>query len=81
MIDFTKSLDLKVLKERYLGVEIVLEKREFIIDDLKEVKNGVKIKMRERSTNRSGFAIDSKTKEDVIFTLEDCEKVILKCWK
>jgi len=31
------------------------------------------------SNNKIGFAMDSKSKKEAIFTFGDCEAVILKC--
>ena len=81
VIDFTKSLDLKELKERYLGLDIVLGDKKFIIDDLVEVESGVKIKVRDKNSDVIRFAIDSQTTKDAVFSLGDCEKVIWKCQK
>jgi len=53
MINFTKPLDLKELKEQYLGVDIVLAKTEFTIEDLVGVEEGVKMKLRNK-TNKKG---------------------------
>jgi len=55
VIDFIKPLDLKALKERYLGVEMVLAKTEFTLDDFVAVENGVKMKLRNQSNNKIGL--------------------------
>ena len=81
VINFGKPLDLKALKERYLGMKIILAKTEFIIEDLVAVEEGVKMKLRNQTNNKVGFAMDSKTKKETIFALEDCEKVIFRCLK
>jgi len=81
VINFGKPLDLKALKERYLGMKIILAKTEFIIEDLVGVEKGVKMKLRNKTNNKVGFAMDSKTKEDVVFSLAYCEEVILQCLK
>ncbi len=59
----------------------MLGNREFTVDDFVIVENGVKVKMQDNTTNKVGFAIDSKTKKEAIFTLEDCEQIILRCRK
>jgi len=56
-----------------------LAKTEFIIEDLVAVEEGVKMKLRNKINNKVGFAMDSKTKKETIFTLGDCERVILRC--
>ncbi|SFV71276.1 hypothetical protein MNB_SV-13-574 [hydrothermal vent metagenome] len=74
-------MDLEVLKERYLGVEILLSNQEFILEEFVAVKNGAKIKIRDKLTNDSRFFMDSQSKKDAIFTLEYWESIILKVLK
>ncbi|SFV67516.1 hypothetical protein MNB_SV-14-170 [hydrothermal vent metagenome] len=81
VIDFKKPLDLEELKERYLGVEILLSNQEFILEEFVAVKNGVKIKIRDKLTNDCRFFTDSQSKKDAIFTLEYWESIILKVLK
>ena len=79
-INFSKNPTIKKLKQRFINrvIEINGKKRQII--DVIEVENGVKLKIREQNGTEL-FIINSDTKEDMVFELENCQKVILEILK
>ena len=77
IIDFTKSPTLEDLKERYIGKTITLGETSSKIIDFIPIEDKVKIKL-ELEDNKKGFLINSTTKKEATFSLDECQSIILK---
>jgi len=76
-IDFSKKPTVTALKRRFVNRTIKIGGQERIIVDLVAVESGVKVKVKE-DNGEEKFIISSETQTDMIFELENCQKVILE---
>jgi len=76
-IDFSKAPTLKNLKERFINRTIKIKGNKSTIIDFIETQNGVKMKIRTKDGTELSV-LDTETKKDKIFELEDCQRIILK---
>jgi hypothetical protein len=76
-IDFTKPPTLKQLKSRYLNKTIKIKGQKFTINNFVEEKEGVKLEIR-TNQGKKGFLIDALTSKEKIFSLHECQKMILE---
>ena len=79
-IDFSKKPTATALKRRFINRTIKLSGQERTIVDFVAVEGGVKIKVKEPNGEEQ-FLLNSDTKEDMIFELENCQKVVLEILK
>ncbi len=75
VIDFTKELTLEELNHRYLKMEIVLNEKKIRVHEIKKVKNGVQVSI--KNSDNGNIAMLSRDGETIVFGLEECERVLL----
>jgi len=75
LVDFTKKLTIEELNERYVGMNMMLDKMRFRVYKIKEVKNGVNVSIQSRDSGK--IATISRDEKAVLFSLEECENSLL----
>ena len=75
-INFSTVPTLRGLKQRFLKKIIKINGKERTIIDIVAVKKEVKIKVKDKEQEM--FILDSETKEEMLFSFERCQKIILE---
>jgi len=80
VIDFSKKLDLKELQKRYIGKDIYLNSDKIQISNIIPTENSkVKIELRNYQHGKKTILRDARSHSDVLFSIDECEKMILNC--
>ena len=75
VIDFSKTLDVDELNNRYVKMEIILNEKKIRVHEIKKVKNGVQVSI--KNSDSGNIAMLSRDGETITFGLEECEMVLL----
>ena len=82
VIDFSKKLDLQELQKRYIGTDIYINKEKIQISNIIPIENSkVKIELQSYQHGKKTILKDAKSHSDVIFSIDECEKMILDFMK